>query len=99
MTTTPDLSSLRIRRDPEPDRGGAGHGRAVLIGVAAIAAIVVGAWFLVVAPRQAIAVRTATASALGGGAASSAGITASGYVVARTRASVSAKILGRLSSL
>jgi len=38
-------------------------------------------------------------SATGGGSASSEGITANGYVVARTRASVSAKILGRLATL
>ena len=98
MTTTPDLSSLRIRRDEEPAMG-AGRGRIWLIALAALIVLAVAAWFLVIAPRQSIPVKIGTANAIGGGSASSAGITANGYVVARTHASVSAKILGRLATL
>jgi len=98
MSTTPDLSSLRIQRDDDSPRGGSGRGR--LIAIAIVLALgAVAAWFLLIAPRQAIAVKTASVSATGGGSATSAGITANGYVVARTRASVSAKILGRLATL
>ena len=68
----------------------------VVLAILVAAAVV---WFFVVAPRRAIAVKTATVSATGGGTLSSAGISANGYVVARTRASVSAKILGRLATL
>jgi len=45
--------------------------------------------------RAARSVRVAT----GGGTISAAGITANGYVVARTKASVSAKVFGRLAYL
>ena len=98
MSTTPDLSSLRIRRDDDAT-GGSGRGRAWAIAAALIVLGGAAAWFLVIAPRQAIAVRVAIVSATGGGSASSEGITANGYVVARTHASVSAKILGRLATL
>ncbi len=50
-------------------------------------------------PRRELAVRVGTAQATGGGTASSAGISANGYVVARTKASVAAKISGRLEFL
>src|SRR5205814_5221167 len=63
--------------------------------VLAIGAVV--AW-LFLAPR-APQVRVALASATGGGTLSSEGISANGYVVARTKASVSAKIPGRLEYL
>src|SRR5262249_28421427 len=45
----------------------------------------------------ALAVTLGAAEATGGGSASGAGISANGYVVARTKASVSSKILGRLA--
>ena len=99
MSSTPDLSSLRIRRDDDAPTGGSGRGHAWAIAAVLIALGGAAAWFLLIVPRQAIAVRVATVSATGGGSASSEGITANGYVVARTHASVSAKILGRLSSL
>ncbi|HEY3216010.1 MAG TPA: efflux RND transporter periplasmic adaptor subunit [Candidatus Eisenbacteria bacterium] len=56
-----------------------------------------GSWFLL-RPR-ALEVQVALASATGGGSVSGSGITANGYVVARTKASVSAKVLGRLEYL
>jgi RND family efflux transporter MFP subunit len=99
MTSTPDLSSLRIERSDDPPPGRAGRGPLLLAAVLALALLGVAAWWLMLRPGQALAVHAATANASGGGSASSAGITANGYVVARTRASVSAKILGRLSSL
>lgn len=64
----------------------------LLLGGAAIAL-----WTLF-APR-AVAVETAVAAASGGGAVSGDGISANGYVVARTKASVAAQIPGRLEFL
>ena len=98
MTTTPDLSSLRIQRNDDTPRPGGAWKLLLLLSVI-LAAGLFAVWFLIVAPRQEIAVSSASVSATGGGSASSEGITANGYVVARTRASVSAKILGRLATL
>ncbi len=98
MTSASDLSSLRIdRRAPVPPGGG--PGRIALWAIPAVLALAALAWFTVLRPRP-IEVKVATAEATGGaGSASGEGITANGYVVARTRASVSAKILGRLASI
>ena len=97
MTTTPDLSRLRIRRDDPPATrsGGRGGGPWLIAGLALVLAIV--AWTFL-RPR-ALEVQVGTVSATGGGSVSGAGITANGYVVARTKASVSAKVLGRLEYL
>jgi RND family efflux transporter MFP subunit len=96
--SAPDLSSLRISRDDPPQRSG-GTGRRVLL-VALLALVGLGAiaGFVLSRPR-ATEVKVATVSAEGGGTVSSAGITANGYVVARTKASVSAKISGQLEYL
>jgi RND family efflux transporter MFP subunit len=93
----PDLSRLRISREdpPAPPRAG-GRVWLVLAAVLVVAAVVL-VWTLF-APRT-LEVQVALAAATGGGTVSGAGITANGYVVARTRASVSAKILGRLTDL
>src|SRR5437667_405232 len=56
MTSTPDLSSLRIRRDEEPSSA-SGRGRAWLIALVALVIIGAAAWFLLIAPRQTIVVR------------------------------------------
>ena len=95
-SSPPNLASLRIDREAPPPRP-PGAMRLMLwtIPVLAIGAVV--AW-LFLAPR-APQVRVALAGATGGGTLSSAGITANGYVVARTKASVSAKIPGRLEYL
>src|SRR5262245_41251532 len=95
MSTTPDLSRLRISRDDAPERltvPGRGLWIAILLLPLAIAA-----WWLL-RPR-ALEGEVATAAATGGGSVSAAGISANGYIVARTKASVSAKVLGRLEYL
>ena len=95
MSNTTDLSALRIdRSNPAPSGGGPNRvplviGVGLLIAIAAFA--VVNLW-----PRT-LEVEVGIASATGGGVASGAGISANGYVVARTKASVSSKILGRLA--
>jgi HlyD family secretion protein len=93
-TTPPDLSRLRIHREPPaPPRSR----RGVWLGiVSALLLAVLALAFLRPRPMQ---VEVASATATSGGSMTAAGITASGYVVARTKASVSAKVLGRLTYL
>lgn len=94
MADRTDLSSLRIDRTPPPSRGG--RRVAVLALVVMLAGLAVVFGWLRLAPR-APAVQTGLAEATGGGSATGSGISANGYVVARTKASVSSKILGRLA--
>lgn len=101
-TPVHDLSKLRIDRDVPPE----GVRRAVkrnaifaLIVLATIAAVVVGLNRGAAVPVQTVLVTAtddAATAASGGGATS---VTANGYVVARTRASVSSKVSGRLAFL
>src|SRR5262245_11458355 len=91
----PDLSKLRIQRDePAPRRGPSPWPWIVLVVLLAVAG---GAW-ATLRPKG-VEVEVASASATGGGTETAAGITANGYVVARTKASVSAKVMGRLEYL
>ena len=96
-----DLSKLRINRDaPPPGVRRAVKRNAIFFGVI-VAAIVIA--LVVLRGRSAVAVQTAVATATGdaapGGAGGAATVTANGYVVARTRASVSSKVPGRLAYL
>ena len=97
-TNPPDLSRLRIDRTPS-NGPPAGRGALVFVIAAAILALIVAvfAWSRMT-PRE-TEVRVVTATATGGGSVTGAGISASGYVVARTKASVSAKVPGRLAYL
>ncbi len=95
MTAPTDLSALRIDREPPSAVRGRGRLLLVLLVLGLLAVVAALAWWRL-APR-AVTVKVATADATGGGSLSGEGITANGYVVARTKASVSAKILGRLS--
>jgi len=93
MSDPTDLSALRIDRTPPPSPG---RGRFLALGAAgAVVLVAVLGWvFLSARP---LAVQVGLAEATGGGSATGAGISANGYVVARTKASVSSKILGRLA--
>ena len=93
---TPNLQDLRISRDPPARQEGAGRGLIIGLGVAGVLVGVALGIFLL-APKG-LAVETATAARTGG-ALAGGGISASGYIVARTKASVSAKIAGRLEYL
>jgi RND family efflux transporter MFP subunit len=95
MSDPSDLSALRIDRGSPSAAAGPVRLPLVLLAVAVIAAIAVFAWSRL-APHSTL-VKVGVAEATGGGSASGEGITANGYVVARTKASVSSKILGRLS--
>ena len=96
MPEPSDLSALRIDRTPPPPRRGPSTAlRAALVFLAVVAAGLIG--LRLSRGSAALAVSLGTAEATGGGSASGAGISANGYVVARTKASVSSKILGRLA--
>ena len=96
-TTPPDLSRLRIDRSEPPQRP-SGRGRPIVIGAVVVVALILGlvAWARIAPPATEVRVAYAQAT---GGAVSGAGISANGYVVARTKASVSAKVPGRLAYL
>ena len=94
----PDLARLRIRRDTPASPSGSGRrgwSWLVLIAVLALAA----AGFFVLRPRP-IDVEVASVTvAGGGGAVTGDGISANGYVVARTKASVSRSTSARRSAI
>jgi len=96
MATGPDLAKLHIDRDAPAPGVKRAFKRTVWLAGAAI--VMVAA--LVLALRRGgpapVQVVTVSLSATGGGAI---GVVANGYVVARTKAAVSAKIPGRLASL
>src|SRR5262245_37455849 len=95
---TPELSRLRIRRDAPPASSG-GARRSLPWLIIVVVAVLGAAGFFTFRPRP-VAVDVANVSVVGGaGAVTGEGITANGYVVARTKASVSAKIAGQLTYL
>lgn len=96
MVSTHDLSQLRIRRDPDsPPRS---KRRLAWLGAGSVtlAVLVVAGAFALREPVTEVTVATAEAR---GGAAGAGGLTANGYVVARTKASISSKVAGRLAYL
>jgi RND family efflux transporter MFP subunit len=95
---TPDLSRLRINRDT-PTPGLRRAFRTTLLIAAGAVVLVVVALFVLRGRGGATPVQVATATVAGGGGAAGTGVVANGYVVARTQASVSAKLPGRLAYL
>jgi RND family efflux transporter MFP subunit len=97
-----DLSKLRINRDAPPPEVRRALVRNVVIAVLALL-LIVGAVFALrsggAVPVQVVTVAAASGSDGGGGAGAGTSVTANGYVVARTRASVSAKLPGRIADL
>lgn len=93
----PDLSKLTINRDVPSRRVRRAFGTTVAIAVAAVVLVAAVLWAV---RRGGVAVvQVATATLVGGNAGASTGVVANGYVVARTQASVSAKVPGRLAYL
>jgi len=90
-----DLAALRIQQE---DRGG-GRGRGLVVGLVVLVVLGVvgaGAWYWATA-LQAVSVKVAPVTARGGNAAApGAVLNASGYVVARRRATVSSKVTGKV---
>jgi RND family efflux transporter MFP subunit len=97
-----DLSKLRINRDAPPAEVRRALGRNLAIAVVALI-LVLGAVFALrrgrSVPVQVVTVAAAGGSEGGGSAGPGTSVTANGYVVARTRASVSAKLPGRIADL
>lgn len=94
-----DLSRLQIDRSAPPEVRSAFRRNLILAG---IVVIVFGGTALLLrgggaVPVEAVVVQAATGSS--GSASGTTAVTANGYVVARTRASVSSKVPGRLASL
>jgi HlyD family secretion protein len=102
-TPVHDLSKLRIDRDVPP----AGVRRAVkrnaIFAFVVVAALAIGLIVLqrtsAIPVQTVLATATAEAGSATGGANAATSVTANGYVVARTRASVSSKVAGRLAYL
>jgi RND family efflux transporter MFP subunit len=95
-----DLSKLTINRDVPPPGVRRALMRSVILAVIVI--VMIGAVGLAMRARGVPEVQVVVAAAGGPGGASAGGgasVTANGYVVARTKASVSAKIAGRLAML
>ncbi|PYP76398.1 MAG: efflux RND transporter periplasmic adaptor subunit [Gemmatimonadetes bacterium] len=102
MAAPADLSKLRIDRGAAPAPVKRALGRNLIIFAAAV--LVVAVTMVVLRARAVPMVQVATASASGAGGSGSGtsgatSVTANGYVVARTKASVSAKTAGRLAAL
>ena len=87
------LKELRIERQPEPPPSR--RGLWIALAVVAVILLAAAAWALLGGERG-LEVRTATATAIGGGSGAASVLDASGYVVARRMATVSAKITGRV---
>jgi len=98
-----DLSKLRINRDDPPPAVKRALGRVVWLVAAAVvvfAVVVVAARRGGGVPVQVVTVAATTGgNGAGGGGRGAVAVVANGYVVARTKAAVSAKIPGRLAVL
>jgi HlyD family secretion protein len=96
-----DLSKLRINRETPPPALRRALGRNIALGLAALA-IVLGGVFAMrrggSVPVQ-VVMATPVSGSESGVASGGTSVTANGYVVARTRASVSAKLPGRIADL
>ena len=94
---TADLSALKIRRDERPDRG-----RWVLPAVATAIVVALAAFF-VLAGSRGVTLRSPEVSvtrvALVTPTQASTVLTASGYIVARSKAEISPKSVGRVAWL
>ena len=95
MNTKADLlRELRIDRTPTPPPSR--RGLWIGLGIAAAVLVLAGLAWALLGGTRATEVRTTTAVATGGGGGAASVLDASGYVVARRMATVSAKITGRV---
>ena len=94
-----DLARLRINRDAPPPAVRRAFGRNLVLALVAVALIVAAAFFLRRDRVTPVQVFTVSLGSGGPGGSTAASVTANGYVVARTRAAVSAKLAGRLAEL
>jgi HlyD family secretion protein len=99
MTVPADLSKLRIDRDAPSSAERGALVRNVILFVVAAGVVAVGVSVVRARAVPVVQVVVASAAASGGAAGGATSVTANGYVVARTKASVSAKTAGRLAFL
>jgi len=102
VTPTADLSKLRINRDDPPPAVKRAVGRVLWLVVAAvliIATVVIIGQRGAAVPVQTVTVSAGTEHGAGSNGGGAVAVVANGYVVARTKAAVSAKIPGRLAVL
>jgi HlyD family secretion protein len=96
----PDLSKLRINRDVPPPALRRALRRNLALG---LVVVLLAAAAVLVRRGRAVPVEAVVATPISGGSggagAASTSFTANGYVVARTRVSVSAKLAGRIADL
>ena len=101
MSAEPDkkalLGQLRIDRGTEPAGPVIGKRTFITGGVVVLLLLLGGGAWLALSARGALAVHTAVAQSLGGGAASV--LDATGYVTARREATVSAQITGKVTEV
>jgi HlyD family secretion protein len=89
-----DLAALRI---PQEERGGRRAPVGLIVTVLVIGALVAGGYWYWTTQMQLVPVKTVTAAVKAGGpSAAGAVLNASGYVVARRRATVSSKVTGKV---
>jgi RND family efflux transporter MFP subunit len=91
----PDLSALRIHREPAKNRGGRGL---LLLGAVLVVAVGVGAYLLSGRSFRAPKVETVTAALVTEGQATTL-LSATGYVEAERKADLSPKITSRITEL
>ena len=92
------LDSLRIERSAEPSERGSSNTYKWFIGLVLLIAVIAAAYALLRAEALEVATTTAVASS-GAPSAGAAVLNASGYVVARRQATVSAKVTGKVSEV
>lgn len=99
-TDSADLTGLAIDRESQTPSSGAGPRKYVPFAIAAVGLALIAVLLPILRPKP-LVVTVARAEALGGapGAGASEVLTASGYIVARQRASVSSEVAGRLEAL
>jgi RND family efflux transporter MFP subunit len=91
------LNSLRIERNATPPADSPSRGKYIVWATVAVIALAVAAWLFVGNRAVEVEVAEATATRSGGGPATV--LDASGYVVARRQATVSAKVTGKVEQV
>lgn len=100
MNTSADLlKELRIDRKAPPPEPRSRRGLWITLGVVVVLLALAAAGWVLFGREKPIEVRTAPTVALGNNAASASVLDASGYVVARRMATVSAKVTGKVQEV
>jgi len=100
MNTSADLlKELRIDRKAPPPAPPSRRGLWITLGVVVVLLVLAAAAWAVLGREKPLEVRTAPTVALGGGGAAASVLDASGYVVARRMATVSAKVTGKVQEV